>query len=155
LFRVEPVRDRAELRERCEALLRELTYKAEMDYSVPIAVMPKVIITPARTYYARILQQKFAIPVIRVNSLFLDFYKANPIYAESALRFVLAHEVAHIVQRKKYGIGGLMLSHPLAVDEEANRIAERLTGMTFEEFHGLVSELHKMVGMSPTSIMGL
>jgi hypothetical protein len=152
---VEPVRDRAELRERCESILRELTYKAEMDYSVPIAVTPKVIINPATIYYAKIMFERLAAPVIRVNSLFLDFYKANPIYAESALRFVLAHEVGHIVQRKMYGIGGLMLSHPLAVDEEANRIAERLTGMTVEEFHSLVGELHKMIGMTPTSIMRL
>jgi hypothetical protein len=148
----EYVKDRASLKLRCEELLRELCYKAESVFSVPIAVMPQVVITTARKYYARILQEKAAIPIIRVNELFVRFYKADPILADYALKFALAHEVAHIVQRKIYGIGGLMFSHPLAVEEEANKFAERISEIEFEDFRDACYELHKKIGEYTISV---
>ena len=148
-FLPKPIYSRKELKEKCETLLRELTYKAETYYGVPITFIPKVVVVRARRYYARIVQPKLNVPLIRVNQIFIDFYKADPILAEKALRFTLAHEVAHIVQRKQYGVGDMMLSHPLAIEEDANKKAEHISGITFEEFHDTVMELHEKIGASP------
>jgi len=143
-FPWENVKDRNSLRERAEEVVKELCYKAEMMYGVSLPTTPRIVITSARRYYARIV---FKVTyTIRVNNIFIDFYRADPITADNVLKFVLAHEIGHYVQMKKYGRMGFIASEPLALEEEANEIAESLTGISYDDFNSMALELHKKVG---------
>jgi hypothetical protein len=138
------IKDRDSLRKRAEELVKELIPKAESTFNASFGFIPQIIVTRARMYYARVILE--SLPIIRVNEIFVDFYKADPILADRLLTYVLAHEIGHIIQRLKYGVIR-MFSYPRVFREvEADRIAETLTGITSQEFIGLAYRLHKMTG---------
>lgn len=141
------IETRRDLHSRAVDILEELCYRAEVRYGVPIPFVPTVVISPLRRSYAKIVfKYKAAAPVIRVSRMFLDFYRVDAIYADKVLRFVLAHEIGHLIQRKQAGLGVFMLSHPLALEANAHEIAEHLSEISFEDFREMVLELHRKAG---------
>ncbi len=71
---------------------------------------------------------------IKVNTIFLDFFDVDEEKAMEVLKFIVAHEMAHVYQY--YKTGKTFLS-----EIEANKIAKTLTGISEEECEKLVIEL--------------
>jgi len=136
--------NRKELKTRIEDILASVLYNASVRQGVYIT-KPKIKITKLRRYYARITLDDKGGATLKVSDLFLKFYDKDKDLADRFLKFIIGHEIAHAIQKEKYGLGTFMYSHPLAIEEQANKIAENITDITYEEFKYISNKFRDII----------
>jgi len=81
-----------------------------------------------------VFNKEVGYPTLTVNlKMMRDYYELDPEEADKFIRFAIAHEVAHLWQREKYG-HSIMTIHPYSIELEANSKAEELTGIPHTDF---------------------
>jgi len=129
---------REEFRRLCLDILDEYADKAKVPFTF------SVVFRRFRRIWGRSVH-KAPVPIVVVNSWLIKFYEVDPNLTLIALRYVLAHEVAHFKQRVDKGLFYFMSTHPLAVQLEAERMAEELTGITRDQFGEALDKLAEVV----------
>ena len=113
-------------------LCRELLDKYAQELGIPERFYKTVVISlsPYKTRLAsvKITDRGPVVRWLRVNSIFLDFFKIDEQRAMKVLRYVIAHETAHIWQRFNYTIKQLIVIPRFSRELEADKIAEKLVG---------------------------
>ena len=82
----------------------------------------------------------------------LEMFKRDPELARRFLNYAIAHEIAHLEQRQKFGLKYFITMPSFLVEEWADKRALELTGMTKPQLESLISKLTKLLAPKPEEI---
>jgi hypothetical protein len=106
------------------------------------AKCPPINIVKSQRYYAKVFFTDSKPLRVNINEYLLDYYEIDPKQADIVLKYFLAHEVAHVIQRRKYGKE--MYKKPIEeIEKEAERLAREVSGISLWQFEKASLSLHE------------
>jgi len=136
-------------------LCKSLATLFERELGIAERVRPiKVILVPTKRNLASIQLGRIPSVWLRVTRRFLKWFEIDYWKAYSVLRYVIAHEVAHLWQRLQYGVTYFIAVPSLLIESEADEIAEKLVGYSAREMEkdaiSLIEKTTRTIPIKPT-----